>query len=145
MDFSFTYANLIDRPASSLYHLGNAAAFWLQEERGYDRAGLNSVAICSDSIDFNFTLRDTFQDGLSYDLKVAQDTNFYLYPNPEADLKSLLDAVPTRAERELKVLSRKLGNVVELKDMLISAAGRKFVEDVIEARNKYLALPGLTL
>ena len=125
--------------AAELLKIGETFAARFVVEKGYDTARLTKVTIQNSGILLCFNLIDHFQSSLSYVDQFKHGLEFidFAEPGPEAHFA----AWPGRATRELHVMSRRLGSVAEFRNQLISTAGRAFVEDVIRARDRYLALP----
>lgn len=124
--------------ASALYNLGLVWAVRFLHEKGYTRTELNNVVVGKEAIDLSLTLRDDFQEGEDYHncFKHGYSIAFTLDEESERRFAEW----PGRATRELHVMSRKLGSLVEFRDTLVSASGLAFLEDVIKARDRYLAL-----
>jgi len=106
----------------------------LKRMLGYDEIG--SVSF---NINYNGAVKaliyctDDFQERLDYSKRVQHDTVTFDYP---LTVKGKLN----REQRELQVLLTQQGESTALHSELVSAAGRLFVQALIEERAKYALL-----
>ena len=143
MTTTHKYNPLIDMSAVQLWQIGQDLSSRFLDEKGYTTARFQYLSVVTEEqITFYFELEDDFQTDLPYDTRWRVGNYQGLSVTCDEGTHAAFGRWPGRKQRELHILSAQLGTVAGWKDKLVSLAGQQFVADVIEARNKYLALTG---
>jgi hypothetical protein len=128
-----------------MYDLKTAAIAmtnFLIAERGYDQASFYCVALTSSEIRLELNLTDFFQSGLAYDEKFYAGFKTFAIDhedeNPAVSLWKLIEKVPSREMREIKVLARQTSTTAAMAGKLKSAMAEQFVKDIQATRTSNL-------
>lgn len=101
---------------------------------GYSDVTLWNIKITGpDTFAAEIYCEDDFQEKVSYQHRVQHGVQTFRFPLTTAGLKN-------REQRELAVMLAQQGESTALRDLMISAAGRRFVETLCEERAKYAQL-----
>lgn len=113
---------------------------WLERISGYDRVTELRVYFClNGEACVEYYARDNFQDSLSYSVQYRQGHQNFQVEEIE-DLYKTLHKIPSRSERELRVLLRQTASATEHREELQSATARAFAERLLQEhrRNQHL-------
>lgn len=101
---------------------------------GYTEVSFNQVySYDGEEIEAMFNVYDDFQSRVSYSHQCQNGQIILTFPLSISGLKN-------REQRELAVMLKQQGESTQLFDLMVSAAGRKFVEDLVATRAKYAQL-----
>ena len=107
---------------------------------GYDRVEIEWVALKPNGEMFvYYRADDDFQENLDWHDRCAHGFQ-NIYFRSEEELIKELNGLPTREEREFKVLLRRTAGLKLLSDTMVSAAGRAFHAEMVRTLSKYKLL-----
>lgn len=101
---------------------------------GYTTVNFVRIEILEeDEITLLLNCRDDFQERLSWD--IIEQHGYVTFFHPFTTKGKL-----NREQRELHVLAKQTCNSAAMAEAMTSAAGKRFVEEILEVRNRFKAL-----
>lgn len=112
----------------------------LLRAKGYNTIEFDRLSFDGTRYSFVVCHVDDFQADLEASVRV--DSGYYniYYGNTLAELVDAVDKLPSRARREFEVMARRAAAMKLDTDLLISAAGKLFAEEITHVVEKYKLL-----
>lgn len=106
----------------------------VKEDFGYDHVHFSRISVSEEGqITLDLTLIDDFQAYASYTHRQFDGTRTFSWPFSTS-------AIPSREQRELGFLASSTNETASLSEHLTSAAGKRFVQDLVASRDQFRAL-----